>query len=108
MRTFIDSYYQGKSSIYEGMRSWAAMIYPPNHRFDSTSDKVSNLLLSTISGVPYPEGRELRIFNKVIACELLAQHLSGNLVNLELARKIYDNDKNIYYSCKLKQLNMIN
>ena len=104
MTTFIDSYYTGKSSIYEGMKKWAILIYPPNNKFQTTSDTVSNLLLNTICGVPYPEGKQLRIFNKVIACNLLAQHLTGNTVTIAEAIKVYNNDSEIYYSFKLKQL----
>lgn len=104
MKTFIDSYYAGKASIYEGMKNWAISIYPPNHKFQTTSDEISNLLLDTICGVPYSEGKQLRIFNKVVACNLLAQHLMGNIVTIEEARKVYNNDSEIYYSFKLKQL----
>jgi hypothetical protein len=97
--------YSGKNSIYESMKSWASSIYPStNHKWDATSDSVSNILLNVMMGRPLNQGFTLRIFNKFIACDILYNHLMGNQVTIQQARRVYNNDAEIWHVCGQKAL----
>jgi hypothetical protein len=92
--------YSGKNSIYEGMSNWAKIIYPSNNKWNVTSDRVSNILLSVRCGIPNKPGHHLRMFNKFVACDLLYKHLSGKQnVTIEQAKSLMENDKQIFVTC---------
>jgi len=101
---FRNNYYGGKHSIYSALKLWANMVYPPKYSFQCTSDTVSTILLSIISGLPVGKGSDLRIFYKVMACNLLAQHLSGNTVTIETVKNLRNNCNQVYNSLNNKRL----
>lgn len=106
MNTF--DLYSGKNSVYNAMKSWAGLVYPPKEgleKYQSTSNPAVQYLLNIICGSPCGITRQVRIFHRVLVANLLAEVLSGKReITMEEARKLQDYDNSIWKSSETQKL----
>lgn len=90
--------YSGANSPYEQIKTFAQIKFPPNHKWEFTSDETASKLLSCTSGIPTGNGYVLRDMLRVIAYKELGYYLLGISNNAqEVVKKIKTLDVQIYY-----------